>query len=102
MENVRLNIKLLAYKWEVKKMTVFVVILFHMATSNIFHSCFSCQMFLSGAAELLTLLNALLFDTRSPASSSYLKGAIYSVKFLSGRLCNFKTNPQCFLFTASL
>lgn len=75
-----------------KNVSVFKVILFHMATSSIFHSCFSFQMFFSGAAELFALLNALLSDTGSTASSSFLKGAIYSVKLLSDYLCNFKTN----------
>lgn len=54
-----------------KKVSVSKVILFHMATSNIFRSCFSFQTFFSGAAELLALLNALLSDTRSTASSSF-------------------------------
>lgn len=46
MENVRLNLKLLAVSLQVRgeKVTVFIAILFYMATSSIFHSCFSFQM----------------------------------------------------------
>lgn len=104
IQNGKSKIKSKAASLQVRgeKVTVFIVILFHMATSSIFHSCFSFQMFLSGAAELLALLNALLSDTRSTSSSSFLKGAIYSVKFLSDHLCNFKTNSQSFPFGASL
>lgn len=102
MEKSKIKSKAASLQVRGEKVTVFIVILFHMATSNIFHSCFSFQMFCSGAAELLVLLNALLSDTRSTASSSFLKGAVYSVKFLSDHLYNFKMNSQCFPFAASL
>lgn len=104
IQNGKSKIKSKAASLQVRgeNVRVFIAILFHMATSNIFHSCFSFQMFLSGAAELLAPQNALLSDRRSTASSSFLKEAIYSVKFLSDHLHNFKTNSQCFPFTASL
>lgn len=77
-------------------MAVFIIILFHMATSSTFHSCYSFQMFLSRAAALLALLHALLSDTGSAASSSLLKVALNSVRFLSDHFCDFKTSYQGF------
>lgn len=79
MEKSKIKSKAASLQVRGEKMTVFIVILFHMATDNIFRFCFSFQMFFSGAAELLALLNALLSDIRSTARSSFLKRAIYSV-----------------------
>lgn len=57
IQNGKSKIKSEAASLQVRgeEVTVFIVILFHMATSSTFHSCYSFQLFLSGAAALLTL-----------------------------------------------
>lgn len=103
IQNGKSKIKSKAVRGE--KVTVSIVILFHMATSSTFHSCYSFQMFLSGAAALLALLHALLSDTRNAVSTSLLKADLNKVRLLSGHFCDFKTSYQgfyCYFFVRSI
>lgn len=45
MEKSKIKSKAASLEVRSENMTVFIVILFHMVTDNIFHSCFSFQMF---------------------------------------------------------